>query len=148
MGFLTPLLLALGAAAIVPLVLHLIQRQHGPRLTFPALRYLRRAEKENARRIRLRQLLLLALRVAAVVLLALAAARPFVRAGGDVHEPTAVAIVLVNSLSTGLVDGDISVRRGHDIAHEVKDALWAAETSLRSSSVSSDTETPSSTARS
>lgn len=115
MGFLSPLLLALGAAVAVPLLLHLIQRQQGPRLTFPALRYLRRAEKENARRIRLRQLLLLALRAAAVLLLAVAAARPFVRWGGDEHEPTAVAIVLDNSLSTGLVVGD---RRVLDMLEE------------------------------
>lgn len=113
MGFLTPLLLALAAAVAVPIVLHLFQRHQGPRMIFPALRYLRRAERENARRIKLRQILLLALRVAALVFLALAAARPFVRAGGLGHEPTAAAIVLDNSLSSGLVLAD----------HRVLDAL-------------------------
>ncbi|HEX7050508.1 MAG TPA: BatA domain-containing protein [Longimicrobiales bacterium] len=106
MGFLSPMLLFLAAAAAVPLILHLFQRQQGPRVVFPALRYLRRAEKESARRIRLRQLLLLALRVAALALLALAAARPLLRSIGTGHEPTAVAIVLDNSLSSGLVVGD------------------------------------------
>lgn len=106
MGILNPILLLLGLAAAVPIVLHLFQRQPGPRIVFPALRYLRRAEKESARRIRLRQLLLLALRVAAVLLLALAAAQPFVRSGTADHEPTAVAIVLDNSLSTSLVLGE------------------------------------------
>ncbi|HEX7117411.1 MAG TPA: BatA domain-containing protein [Longimicrobiales bacterium] len=106
MGFLSPALLFLGAAIAVPIVLHLFQRHQGPRVVFPALRYLRRAELENARRIKLRQLLLLALRVAALALLALAAARPVLRWGGGGHEPTAVAIVLDNSLSTGLVQGD------------------------------------------
>ena len=106
MGFLSPLLLALAAALAVPVVLHLFQRHQGPRMIFPALRYLRRAEKESARRIKLRQILLLALRVAAVVLVAFAAARPFVRAGGIGHEPTAAVIVLDNSLSSGLVVGD------------------------------------------
>lgn len=106
MGFLSPFLLLLGLAAAVPLILHLFQRQQGPRVVFPALRYLRRAEKENARRIKLRQLLLLALRMAMLILLALAAARPFFRRGGGGHEPTAVAIILDNSLSTGLVMGE------------------------------------------
>jgi hypothetical protein len=41
-----------------------------------------------------------------VLLIALAAARPFARAGGDAHAPTAVAIVLDNGLSTGVVEGD------------------------------------------
>jgi hypothetical protein len=106
MGVLNPLLLLLGAAAAVPLLLHLLQRHQGPRVLFPALRYLRRAEKESARRIRLRQILLMLLRVAAVLLLAFAAARPFVRLGGSGHSPTAVVIVLDNSMSTGAVEGD------------------------------------------
>jgi hypothetical protein len=106
MGLLNPLLLALGLAAAVPLLLHLLQRHQGPRVEFPALRYLRRAEKESARRIRVRQLLLMMLRVAAVLLIAFAAARPFVQAAGNGHSPTAAVIILDNSLSTSLVDGD------------------------------------------
>ncbi|HUH12604.1 MAG TPA: BatA domain-containing protein, partial [Longimicrobiales bacterium] len=106
MGALAPGLLLLGLAAAVPILLHLLHRQPGPRRVFPALRYLRQAERESARRVRLRQLLLLALRVGAVLLLALAAARPFLPGGSAEHPPTAVALVLDNSLSTGLVQGD------------------------------------------
>jgi hypothetical protein len=106
MGFLSPLWLLLGAAVAVPLILHLLQRHQGPRVIFPAVRYLQRAEREHARRIRLRQLILLLLRVAAVLFLAFAAARPFIRGAGVGHEPTAVVIVLDNSLSSGLVMGD------------------------------------------
>jgi hypothetical protein len=106
MGFLQPILLALGVAAAVPILLHLLQRFQGTRVVFPALRYLRRAEREHARRIRIRQLLLMLLRVAAIALLAAAAARPFLRAGGGSHAPTAVVIVLDNSMSTGVVSGD------------------------------------------
>lgn len=106
MGLLAPVLLALAAAAAIPLLLHLLQRHQGPRVVFPALRYLRRAERESARRVRLRQLLLLAMRMGIIVLLAAAAARPFLRGGSARHEPTAVVIVLDNSASTGLVVGD------------------------------------------
>jgi hypothetical protein len=106
MGFLNPLWLALGAAVAIPLILHLLQRHQGPRVIFPAMRYLRRAEREHARRIKLRQLLLLLLRVAALILVALAAARPFLRSGGSGHEPSAVVIILDNSMSSGLVSGD------------------------------------------
>jgi hypothetical protein len=107
MGLLNPLLLAVGLAAAVPLLLHMLQRHQGPRFVFPALRYLRRAEKESARRIRVRQILLMLLRVAAVLLVALAAARPFLPAGGVGHAPTAAVIVLDNSLSSGVVEGDV-----------------------------------------
>ena len=106
MGFLQPAWLFLGLAVAVPIVLHLFHRHQGPRVVFPALRYLRRAEKESARQIRLRQLLLLLLRAAAILLLAFAAGRPFVRAAGSQHEPSAVAIVFDNSMSSGLVVGD------------------------------------------
>lgn len=106
MTFLAPALLALGLAAAVPLALHLLHRHPGPRVIFPAVRYLRRAEREHATRLRLRQFLLLALRVLALVLLAAAAARPFLPWGGRGHHPTSVVIVLDNSLSSGGVIGD------------------------------------------
>jgi hypothetical protein len=112
MGFLAPAALLLAAAIAVPVILHLLQRQQGPRVVFPALRYLRRAERESARQIRLRQLLLLLVRAGLLLLLALAAARLFIRVGGAAHEPTAVAIVLDNSLSTGAVAGDRRVLDG------------------------------------
>ncbi len=112
MGFLAPALLVLGAATVIPILLHLLQRHQGPRVVFPALRYLRRAEKESARKIRLRQILLLLLRLAALVLLALAAARPFLRGSGASHEPTAVALILDNSLSSSAVVEDRRVLDG------------------------------------
>lgn len=106
MGFLNPLLLLTGAAISVPIVLHLFHRHDRRRVSFPAIRYLLRTEKEHARTIRFRQILLLLLRITAILCLVLAAARPFLRGGGGVHEPTALAIVLDNSMSSGLVEGD------------------------------------------
>src|SRR5690349_9195256 len=106
MEFLAPWYAALAAAAAVPLLLHLLRRRIGTRLEFPAVRYLERAEQEHSARLRLRNWLLMALRVLAVLLVALAAARPVARVGGAGHAPTAVAIVLDNSLSTtAVVDG-------------------------------------------
>jgi hypothetical protein len=101
--FLAPLWLALAAAAAVPVVLHLLRRRGGTRVEFPAVRFLLRAEREHRRELRLRNLALMLLRVAAVLLLALAAARPLGRTGGPGHAPTALAIVFDNSLSTGAV---------------------------------------------
>src|SRR5690348_14882127 len=106
MGFLSPLFLLAGAAVAVPVLLHLIHRHDARRVAFPALRYLLRTEREHARRIKLRQLLLLMLRVLIVLLLVGAGARPFLRRQGDAHDPTALAIVLDNSLSSGLVEQD------------------------------------------
>ena len=105
MGFLAPLWLLAGAAAAVPLLIHLMRRRAGARIEFPAVRYLVRAEREHSRDLRLRNLLLMLLRVAAVLLITLAAAHPIIRMAGGGHARTALAIVLDNSLSTSAVEG-------------------------------------------
>lgn len=112
MSFLEPLYLLLSGAAAVPLLLHLLRRRISLRVEFPAARYILRAEKENSRKMKLKNLLLMLLRILAVLLIALAAARPVGRLIGAGHAPTAVAIVLDNSLSTStIVDGAPLFRR-------------------------------------
>ena len=106
MGFLNPLFLAAAAVVAVPLILHLFHRHELRRVPFPALRYLLRATRDHARTIRIRQLLLLLLRVAICILLVLAGSRLFWRGAGGTHQPTALVIVLDNSLSSGLVQGE------------------------------------------
>lgn len=106
MSVLAPLMLLTALAVAVPLALHLRHRHRGRPLPFPALRYLQRTEKEHARRIRLRQLLVLALRVMALLVLALAGSRLLLRGSGDAHPPTAVVVVVDNSLSSGRVVGE------------------------------------------
>ncbi len=106
MGFLNPLFLAAAAVVAVPLILHLFHRHELRRVPFPALRYLLRATRDHARTIRIRQLLLLLLRVAICLLLVLAGSRLFWRGAGGTHQPTALVIILDNSLSSGLIQGE------------------------------------------
>ena len=106
MGALNPLFLAAGVAVAVPIILHLFHRHETRRFSFPALRYLERTEREHAREIRLRQLLLLLTRVAILLFLVGAGARLIFAGLGGAHPPTAVAIVIDNSMSSGLVLGD------------------------------------------
>lgn len=112
LNFLAPWALLLSAAAAVPLLLHLLRRRTGTKLDFPAVRYLLRAEREHAREVRLRNLALMLLRVGIVVAIALAMARPIGLLPGVGHPPTAVAIVLDNSLSTTAAgrDGPVLTR--------------------------------------
>jgi hypothetical protein len=108
-GFLSPIFLFAGLAMAVPLILHLFHRHDAKRMVFPALQYLLRTEKEHARTIRFRQLLLLLLRIAAILLLVVAGARPFLRGGGGVHDPTATVLIVDNSMSSGLIRGGARV---------------------------------------
>ncbi|MGH7520062.1 MAG: BatA domain-containing protein [Gemmatimonadales bacterium] len=116
MSFIHPLALLGLAAAAIPALLHLLQRRIPPELDFPPVRYLSAAERESARRLRLRHLLLLLLRTALIVAIVLAAARPLVRvrggSSGGAHAPTAVVTILDNSPSTGaMVDGGLVLDR-------------------------------------
>src|SRR3954465_7037146 len=103
MSFLAPLWLALAASVAVPLLIHLMRRRIGLRVEFPAARYLARAEREHSRTLRIRNLLLMLLRVLALLAIAVAAARPVARWVGAGHAPTALAIVVDNSLSSAAV---------------------------------------------
>ncbi|MDH3298481.1 MAG: VWA domain-containing protein, partial [Gemmatimonadota bacterium] len=115
MSFLHPWALALAALAAAPILLHLLRREVAQRIPFPALRYLRRAERRTARSMRLRDQLLLLTRILLVVLLAAAAARPFAgRGGARDHEPTDVLLIIDNSASMGRVQGDRTL-----LAHQV-----------------------------
>ena len=79
MGFVAPLvLLGLGALA-VPVFVHLIQRERKRVVEFPSLMFLRRIPYQSVRRRRIRDWLLLAMRLAALALIVLAFARPFFR---------------------------------------------------------------------
>lgn len=104
MGFLSPFALLLAAAAIVPLLLHLRRGRVTRVVEFPGARYLARAALEHRRSIRARSSLLLLVRLAIVLALATAAARPLARLGAG-HAPTALAVVVDNSASSGTVVG-------------------------------------------
>ena len=130
-AFLSPLYLLAAAAAAVPLLIHLMRRRIGTRVDFPAVRYLARAEREHSRKLRLRNLLLMLLRVAAVLLVVMAAGRPVLRVEGSGHAPTALAIVLDNSLSTTVIEEGRPIlerlrERARSVARlsGVDDRLW------------------------
>jgi hypothetical protein len=117
LSFLSPLLLAGAALVAVPIVLHLIMRREPKHLVFPAMQFIQRREESNRRRLRLRHLLLLLLRCAGIVLLALALARPSLKSAGfmgDQEAPIAAALVF-----------DTGVRM--DYQHENRTRLQAAQ---------------------
>ncbi len=84
----------------VPLALHLVMRRQPRHLEFPALRFIKQRESANRRQLKLRHLLLLALRMALMLLLAAALARPSLQGSGwlgDQEAPVAAALVFDTS---------------------------------------------------
>ena len=78
MAFVNLSLLLGGLLTAIPIALHLVMRQQPKRLTFPAMQFLRQRRETNRRKLQLKHWLLLALRCAAIALLAAAFARPSV----------------------------------------------------------------------
>ena len=79
MSFLTPLFLVGLAGLAIPVILHLIQKERKNVVQFPSLMFLRRIPYQSVRRRRIRHWLLLFMRLAALALIVLAFARPFLR---------------------------------------------------------------------
>ncbi len=119
MAFLTPAFLLGILAAAVPIVLHFLRRERLPRVPFSDVRLLRGARVEQTRRQRLRELVLLALRVAALVLLSLAFARPFVADRGGSGE--GATVVLVDTSFSVSAPGQAAEARA--LAHVAIDAV-------------------------
>jgi len=78
MSFLAPLTLIGLALLALPVLIHLLVRRRAKRLDFPSLRFLRETPSFRLYPRRVRQPLLLALRIAALLMIILGLARPFI----------------------------------------------------------------------
>jgi hypothetical protein len=125
--FNSPLFLWGLAAAPLPLVLHLINRTKSKRVPFTAIRFIEQSLSQQSIKYRLRELLLLLLRIAMLVLVALLLARPFVRSRyfnfAQKVQSTAV-VVLDDTLSMSYREADRSLwDRSRDEALKYVDTL-------------------------
>lgn len=129
MTFLHPLHLWAAGAAAVPLVLHLLLRRRATTVSFGSLALLRLLQRRTARRMRLAQILLMLLRMAAAVTAGLLFAQP-VFEGGPLAAlnggPERLVILADTSRSLGLRDeaGRSLMER---VAAAVGDALAGAD---------------------
>src|SRR5262249_52305247 len=102
MNFVFPALLGGLLLVGIPVLLHLIMRQKPRHLLFPAFRFLLQRHRTNQRKLRLRHLLLLALRVLLIALICLALARPKLyseRLNLSADRPAAAVLLFDTSLS-------------------------------------------------
>lgn len=106
LSFLVPLFLVGLAGIVVPVLIHLTRRQRRQVVPFPSVMFLERIPFQEQRRRRIRNWLLLAMRAAALGLLALAFARPFTEddtmASVVGSGPTEWVVLLDRSYSMGV----------------------------------------------
>src|SRR5438128_6262009 len=107
MGFLAPWMLFGTAAVSVPIIIHLFFKSRFRTVPWAAMKFLLTSVEQTSRRLKFQELLLLLLRCAVLVMLAIAFARPIssvVRGSGRGDAVDAI-FVFDTSFSMGARDG-------------------------------------------
>src|SRR5260370_18680130 len=109
MSFLAPLFFIGLGAIVVPILVHLIQRERKRVIEFPSLMFVQKIPYQSVRRRRIRHWFLLLMRAAAIALIVAAFARPFFPQSAAAQiAPLAgtrqLVIVLDQSASSGYAD--------------------------------------------
>ena len=115
MGLLAPAFLFGALAVGVPLYLHLLRRNTSTPLPFSSLMFFERRPQSAVQRRRLRYWLLLALRLAVLLMLALAFAEPYVS--------RSIAGIVPEKLMLLVVDDSFSMRAGMRLEEAKRQAL-------------------------
>lgn len=105
MPFLNPNLFAVGLASVaIPIAIHILMRRRRKPIAWAAMRFLMEAYRQQRRRTRLEQLLLLAARCLLVAALAVAIGRPAFKSAGyfDTAGPRTMVLIIDNSLTSGV----------------------------------------------
>ncbi|MGE0160242.1 MAG: BatA domain-containing protein [Gemmatimonadales bacterium] len=114
--FLVPLFLLGLAGIVVPIVVHLTRRQRKNVVRFPSLMFLEKVPYQEQRRRRIQHWFLLAMRAAALALLAIAFARPFMDDTtlglGATGGPREIVVLVDQSYSMELGDQMAVAREG------------------------------------
>lgn len=109
MTFLVPGLAIAGVlATAIPIIIHFLFRRRRKPIEWAAMRQLMEAIRRTSRRLRLEQLLLLAVRCALVLALGLALGQPVLRAAGllGVGQPRTLFVVVDDSIASAARTGD------------------------------------------
>jgi hypothetical protein len=106
MTFLNPAILFGLLAASIPIVLHFLNLRKLKKIEFSTLAFLKELQKTKIKRIKLKQWLLLLLRIAIIIFLVMAFARPTVKnfsVGNSSSAKTTAVIIIDNTFSMSVV---------------------------------------------
>ena len=110
MIFLNPLVLFGLLAASIPVLIHLLNLRKLKKIDFSTLTFLKELQKNKIRKIKIKQLLLLALRIMIILFVVLAFARPTLKSisigGASSAAKTTAVFILDNTFSMSVVDNN------------------------------------------
>ncbi|WP_083750002.1 BatA domain-containing protein [Rhodohalobacter halophilus] len=107
MSFLNPLFLIALAAASIPLLIYWLNVRKPKKVRFSTLAFFDSLKETALKRLKFKRILLLLVRMAAILMLVFAAAKPFLPGGfglSAINEPKAVAVLIDNSPSMSQID--------------------------------------------
>ena len=111
--FLNSIILSALFAALIPLLIHLFNKQKTKKIKFSSLRFLKKLEKHRLKKVKIYQILLILIRTLLIILLILAFARPtFTGVWSVLQEPSAN--------TTALIILDVSLRKVQEIVEQIK----------------------------
>jgi len=100
MGFLNSTFLFALAAVSVPLIIHFLSKRRIKTIEFSSLKFLEQMQKSRMKWLKIKELLLLVLRMAVIALIVMAFARPTLRGfAGSSRASSSVAVILDRSAS-------------------------------------------------
>lgn len=120
-NFLNSTILFAAAAALIPLLIHLFSKRKVKIIEFSSVRHLKAMQKKQVRRLKIKQLLLLLLRMLFILCVVLAFARPTTESGSlGSHASVSAVILFDNSASMNrfVSDGnlyDLAKKRTGDL---------------------------------
>lgn len=116
--FLNSLILPALFAALIPLLIHLFNKQKTKKIKFSSLRFLKKLEKRRLKKVKIYQILLIIIRTLLIVFLVFAFARPtFSGAWNFLTEPSA------NTTAVVVLDDGLSMRHYDTGGNRFKRAL-------------------------
>ena len=108
MEFLYPNFLFALAALAIPIILHLFYFRRFKKVYFTNVRFLKEVKEETSARSKLRNLLVLAMRLLALLFLVLAFAQPFIPQDVEVKQgDKAVSVFIDNSFSMSALGQEV-----------------------------------------
>ncbi|MFH1230500.1 MAG: BatA domain-containing protein, partial [Planctomycetota bacterium] len=106
LNFVNPLFAWLGLAALIPLIIHILNRRRYQKIRWAAMEFLLKALHKNRRRLQMENLILLLLRMLIIIVLAFVLAKPYLKSSANLAEPdTHYIIAIDNSYSMGYRNG-------------------------------------------
>ena len=103
-AFLNTVILSALGLSLIPVLIHLLNRKKSKLIVFSSLDFLKSLQKKKMKKVKIRQILLLIIRTAVLLLAVMAFARPVskIQEQGaiDAHTKTSVVILIDNSVAT------------------------------------------------